>query len=860
MNAAVKWLLGLDAAELAGADSWRLDVVADYGPYVRLLIVVAFAGLVVLTVRNYRREGGAPRGAKAFLAGCRIALFGLALVALLRPAVVLRYVSELRSTVVVIVDESLSMSFSDTYGDDAERMALAELTGIDPAGLAGKSRQELVRAVLARDDGALARLAADHPILIVGFSGDRTAKDPFSRIVSTGGGPEESDGDAPEAVDAAALVADLKAGGFSTDIARAIRDALDRTRGRRLAAVVILSDGQVTTEGGDARLLAAVDLANDRPVSVYAVTVGDPTPRKNLSVIGLDAPRTVRRKTTVELTALLAGRNLGDEPIELILQVRAEGTETWQPVGEPMTVQLSTGPAASGSGRTLRVPLTFEPQELGPVELRAVASADVAEEDTADNASRPVRVNVSDEKINILLVGGDPGWEFQYLRNFLIRSDDVYRVSVWQQNADEDVNQSASTGMKLSRLPRDLVDLIGTPDDPDKPGYQVVILLDPRPTVEGFDPTFVEILRRYVTRHGGGLCYVAGGKRSQSVLLDDDGFKDLAAILPVTLAPNTIDLAERLGSRRPQPWPLQLTSYGRDHQIMRLGGSAEESADVWRQMPGLYWTHPIARIKPGARVLAEHANPLRRTVRDAPEPLLVVQSPGTGRAAYLGFDSTWRWRLIAGGHYHRRFWSNLVDHLAGGRAGKRVTISTGGERFAAGRPITIEVEAYDEAFSPLRETTFDVQLIDVDSGRAETITLPAVDVDEQPGAFKGQIDPSVTARTGMYRVTALADHPHAAEIVDDKEIVIELPQAEALNRQANDTVMRTIGQRSLAGRSDHGEIRLTEIDQLGEWIPAGRRRSIRLLPRELWDSRLMLILMVSLLITEWIVRKANNMI
>jgi len=859
MSGVIKWLLGIDTTELAGADSWRLDVVAEYGPYMRLVIVLAFAGLVMLTIRNYRREGSARRGVRAFLAGCRIALFGLALVALLRPAIVLRYVRELRSSVVVLVDESLSMSFTDTYGDDAERMALAELAGIPAADVGTKSRQELVRAVLARGDGALAKLAADHPLMIVGFSGDRTVKDAFSRIVATGGQAEESEGDAaPAPVDAAAMVADLQAGGFNTDIARAIRDALDRTRGRRLAAVVIVSDGQVTTEGGDARLLAAVDLANERPVSVYAVRVGDPTPRKNISVVGLDGPRSARRKATVELTALLAARNLAGQPIELKLFVRPVGEETWQAVGKPTTVELSDD--SESPSQTLRVPLIFAPEELGAVELRVVAEAVAGEDDVADNASRPLRLTVSDDKINILLVGGDPGWEFQYLRNFLIRSDDVYRVSVWQQNADQDVNQSASTGMKLTRLPQDLVDLIGTPDDPDKPGYQVVILMDPRPTDEGFGPAFVEMLRAYVTRHGGGLCYVAGGKRSQSILVDDDTFKDLAAILPITLAPNTIDLAERLGSRRPQPWPLQLTTYGRDHQIMRLGGSVDESADVWQTMPGLYWTHPIARVKPGARVLAEHSNPLRRTARDAHEPLVVVQSPGTGRVAYLGFDSTWRWRLVADGRYHRRFWSNLIDHLAAGRAGKRVTISTGGERFAAGRPITIEVEAFDEAFSPLREMTFDVQLVDVDTGQIETITLAAVDADDQPGAYKGQIDSAITARTGTYRVTALMDHPHAAEIVDDKEIIVELPQAEALNRQANETVMQTIGLRSLAGRGQRGAIGLTQIDQLSEWIPSGRRRSIRDLPRELWDSRLMLILMISLLITEWIVRKTYNMI
>ena len=57
-----------------------------------------------------------------------------------------------------------------------------------------------------------------------------------------------------------------------------------------------------------------------------------------------------------------------------------------------------------------------------------------------DNEAR-ARVRVTDEKIRVLLVSGDSGWEFQYLRNRLLRNPHKYLVSIWQQNADLDFVQ-----------------------------------------------------------------------------------------------------------------------------------------------------------------------------------------------------------------------------------------------------------------------------------------------------------------------------------------------------------------------------------------------------------------------------------
>ncbi|MFW6061577.1 MAG: hypothetical protein ACOC93_02095, partial [Planctomycetota bacterium] len=224
-----QWLLGAEPAELAGEGEWRLGLLADYNNYVKLGLILAFVALVWLTIRSYRREGHAPRAAKAGLAVLRIAALTLVLVVLLRPAIILRFTRTLYSSVVVVLDDSRSMSFTDRYAEDPNtRQALAEKLGIPEPQLAQLSRQELARRVLGGADGPLAKLAKDHPLLMLRFSTDKPGSESYTRLLgeidATGGDPN-----APARLDE--MLSRLEARGFETSTPSALRAALERSRG-----------------------------------------------------------------------------------------------------------------------------------------------------------------------------------------------------------------------------------------------------------------------------------------------------------------------------------------------------------------------------------------------------------------------------------------------------------------------------------------------------------------------------------------------------------------------------------------------------------------------------------------------------
>ena len=857
MTGVIEWLFGLPLARMAEADSWQVGFVADYSNYVRVALVVALAALVYLTIHSYRREDHAPVSAKITLTCLRGTVLALVVAILFGPAVKLRFSDTLLSRVVLLIDDSRSMSFRDGYTTADEAEQLAGYLGVEREALAGLSRSDIVKRSLDRPDGALSRLSELHPLLVMRFSTARPGKESYTHrlidIPARSGDSEPSAASQP--VGLAAALETLKADGYETNIPAAIRDALDRTRGQQVAAIVIVSDGQITSADAAGRLGAALELAaqrGGRGVPLYAVAVGDPEPPRNLAVTALQGPREVRRKARAVLSVVLSHRNLGGEKVTLRLQRRGLDEKDWTDTQVAETVTLKRPqPGAASKGRPeMRqiVTMYFEPVALGKFVYRVSARPLPSEANTEDNAAE-ARMDVTDEKAHVLLIAGSAGWEFQYLRSFLVQSPETYRVSVWQQNADKEVNQAASTGMKLSRLPRDLEELIGSPGGKPHPGYDAVILCDPQPTQGGFDSKFIEMLKTFVQKHGGGLCYVAGSKYGEQVLIGDGAFPDLMVLLPVSLSPNTVDLAVRMGSRRPEAWPVRITGYGVDHPIMRLAAEPGQAESVWGALPGIYWSHPVAKVKPAAKVLAEHSSPLRRTRKNQPEPIVVVQPVGAGRAVYVGSDETWRWRFVRDGYYHRRFWGNMVRYLATSKA-RQIVITTGGDRFTAGQKITVQVEAYDEKYQPLKAETFDVTMRKVGGNGAEKITLKAVDLKNKPGRYQARI---LARHTGVYELTALVDDPLAREKVRPKRIVIELPQAEGRRPEADVATMKNV-----ASRPDNF-LRIDQVDKLAELIPPGQLRTVREASLTIWDTPAMLIVLVVLLTVEWILRKKYNM-
>ena len=104
--------------------------------------------------------------------------------------------------------------------------------------------------------------------------------------------------------------------------------------------------------------------------------MGDPSPPKELRLVGLQAPRQVRRGQRAAFTATLAHRNLAGRTISVRLQRRAANSKEWTDTGVAEDVKLQASPEG-GERRTpatvQTVTLDVEPKELGEFVFKAIA-------------------------------------------------------------------------------------------------------------------------------------------------------------------------------------------------------------------------------------------------------------------------------------------------------------------------------------------------------------------------------------------------------------------------------------------------------------------------------------------------------
>jgi hypothetical protein len=577
MSGALSWFFGLPVGDLPEADGWALRFMSGAlrPPWALPKLAGALFVLGVLAwlvVRTYAKEGrGTPR-LRRLLAGLRVGLLVLGLIVFLQPAVVLRYDRSAPSVVALLVDDTLSMRWADRYAPGEDLAALASFLGVSDGALAGAerlTRLEVVRAALRRPAAGLERLSRKHEIFLMRFGGAESYTETLARVDATrrgaGASPAKTGQTLAEALDR------LKGDGHETNLGMALRGALDRLEGRRLAAVVLISDGQNTGEAArEERARAVTALLSERGVPLHAVAVGDPTPPRTVLLAQLTGPGEARKGSTLQLSAFVVSRRYAGVAVEVRLSRARAGTANWEDAGR--TAVTLAGGEGPDEGSLQEVRLEHAADETGDFVYRARIEPLEDELVRTDNEATAA-VRVSDRKVAVLLVGGSSAWEFQYLRNFILRDPDRYALTVLQQNADPDFNQDASPGMKRRTLPKTREELFA---------YDAVILYDPIPDAAGCDAEFLGLLADFVGGHHGGLCYIAGHKYTAEALGEGGPLAKLRELLPVVLKDARTHLfAGASGSSGAQApgggpgpsraaWRAANTPAGKDHPVTRL--------------------------------------------------------------------------------------------------------------------------------------------------------------------------------------------------------------------------------------------------------------------------------------------------
>jgi hypothetical protein len=861
-------LLGLSGAMVAGSallaagglwQYWRRHAELDAPgrqvafellnwPYGWGAVFGAFAlvSLCMVVVWLYRRElrAEAQLPIRCALAGLRVVvLLGLAAV-LLGPALVAYDSRRIDAYTLVLLDDSASMAIEDRYRDaaDADRVRAALSPAVPDLPI---TRLELVRRLLQSpmDDRLLRLSQRGNRVKVFGFADDcrllatipplsEEGQHPLLPTPLTSPAGESTQSDAAAPLDHTprpsnpplheSEVLQLTGSGARTDLGQAVRTALGSLAGAPAAAIVVISDGGFN-HGPPAEVVG--EYARGHGVPVLALGVGDPAVPRNVRLTELIAPRSAFKKDPISVTVRLAATGLEGQTLEVELRRGTAGQ------GEPVEVVASERVTVGPQGDCPPVVFRYAVDEPG--EYRFLVNVPLQEGETiAEDNARPFELQVLDDQLRVLVISGSPTWQYRYLVRLLER-DATVNVSEWLQSADAAAVRSGDT--VITELPTGREALME---------YDAVVLMDPDP--QPLDRDWQQTMETLVAEHGKGLMFAVGRKYTPR-LMRDSANETLLKLLPIVVDAEADLLINQQGNFPPRPWPILIEPTAWDHPILSQQTDAAQTQQIWSELPGAYWFYPVRTSKPVATVLMRHSDPRYRNQYGAPV-LMACQYYGSGRTAYLGFDSTWRWRQV-GEQYFQRFWIQTLRFLAEGKLlgqTRRGLLLTEKDAYTLGETVGISARLLGPDYHPLEADTVAVQLRLADQP-PKTVNLSAQP--NRPGWFAGRWAPS---EAGLYSLSIeLPELQGGRAQTVQRDVRVEKPNVEVIAPQLHVAALQTL---AVASGGEY-----FDVDGIDELIGRVEDRhevlTVAAPPIELWDTPSLLLGLVVLLGVEWAIRK-----
>lgn len=782
LRAAVEWLLG----ERVPADTQAMTFVFER-PIATWAWFLVLVGACTVGWWSYRRlasgRSASSRFARGGLAALRAMVIVLLAVLIAGPSVRFERTRVERDRLVVLVDRSQSLLIEDAPG--------------------GRSRAEQLVTLLEEGEPALAEIAREKDIDFIGFAGGVFTLTRREDRTGTGAGTGTGIGNGG----GGRVVPDLgESTGDRTDLDGAIREGLARAAGRPVSGVLIVSDGRSIVPVSAETLRR---LERDS-VKVFTVALGAKDAVGDAAIVSATAPTRafVRDRVPIEVRVDRGGT---EGPLAVRLVDATTGAE------------IARRPVEEADGAEAVVVLDLVTEAVGARTVRAELVTERADL-VRENNARSVTVELVDRPIRLLYIEGTSRWEYRYLKNLLLREEDV-ESSIMLLSADRDFAQEGN--MPIARIPR-------TKEEFGR--YDIFIIGD---VPSGyFSPEQLAVIRSEVSERGAGLLWI-GGDRSTPASWEGTVLADLIPFRP-PLALETrsggslirpTETAERLGVLRltddPTGWP-------------------EELADRGLSWPQLRFVQlvPRARLKPTAEALAE-AGGTGATAQE-PSAAVIRMRFGAGEVVYVATDEIWRWRYGQGERYPERFWVPLVRLLAREALASddaRAVLTVSPPRVAPGESLLVSVRFKDEETASNAPTMVPVEIRDATGtpvarvelareGGEATAIVPA----DRLGAFEAVAnDPAFGSAKAAFEVVRVDDEMRRGDA--DHELLA-----------------------ALAGRSGGRMLDGNGLRELPSLLPLRAREIDESVRRSIWDTPAAFAALLLLLAVEWTGRRLLRLV
>ncbi len=748
--------------------SWQLQPI--FGSY---LLVAALVAVMLLLLFISPTFGQLSKPRKRWLVILRSAIAILLAIGMLRPALVKTDRQTQQALVLVLFDASRSMDYRDGDG--------------------GKTRwddqQSLLRAAIPH----LEAMGDDFEVELVAFS--------------SGIEPQ------PKANNKLSIFA--KPIGGETDIGQAINEVLQRHLGKRLAGVILISDGAQRAIVAETPPQQAAKQLDRRATPLYTIAIGrsrDQSQSRDVAIENLQDEYSVFVKNEFALRVGIKIQGYVNKPIPVTLVVEDEQ-------GNRENAGTRELVASQGS-QVVMADFNYRAEKAG--QYRLYVEAERQEGELIENNSATAFLKVRDGGLRVLLLSSSLLQEPKFIRRSLDESQEI------------ELDYQLINVLTRPNWPIDIESRVTLSD------YDVFIVgdLDVSALAQKNWATIAELVEagRGFMMYGGFHSFGPGGYASTPV----------GDMLPVELT-----RIER------EPDPTKATRTDRhlagDIKVVPTTTSSithlapdDENIQAWAELKPMPGANKFDQLKDQAVVIAQ---------TEDGQPLLLQSSYVGGRILASAFDSTYRWWQYGQQEAHKRYWRQAILWLA--RRDKQeansVFIDLPQRRFMARSKVTFTTGLTDEVGDSILDADLNATLTLPDG---QTVVVPLANTE---AGFQGVVPATQTDNAGVYRIQVQALDGQNIIASSYSDIVIVKEDFELSDPAANPGLLDLLAKITsrVGGKAIAPEQLLSLIDDIKANPPQNELelQSKWQLGDTWWDAWGAFGMLVALLSVEWFLRK-----
>ena len=785
-----------------------------------------------------------PKTAKILVA-CRMAAVAIVLLVLMQPVIITDRDREVKQRVVVLIDDSASMHFSDKQLTDDEKKDICEALGLNGFPAGGMTRSEMVRQLVTKggEKSFLKGVQKKFHLDVFRFGNGLKRKENLN--------------------DEEELTASEKMFRSVTDLAKALELVVKAVPAEEITSILIFTDGR---HNGDAGVESIARRLGGYGIQVSSVVVGGSIKPFDVAISSVDARESVFLGDKIRFSVTASATGANGRKGRIVFK---------SDKGEQLDAQDFT---IEGNEWAKEFRFADTPKEQG-VYHYSFEIKPVPGELFDDNNVREADVAVSDDRTNVLLVDGRPRWEYRYLRNLFYGRDKSVHLQDWIVHPDSifGVEAKLREPASASRPFGDSEAGEWPVQDNDWRQFDVIIVGDVEESV--FTQEAIAQLKYNVEERGTLLVFISGSEY-MPMTYKNQALRDL---MPIEYTPDG-------QSHRDAPeddFVFQLTAAGRGHPVMSQSSSSAENEEIWQSIPDFHWRLPINGVKAGADVLAyakprgkdgsvsqaaAQAESIAATIEEDPETalkrledmrseqarnaLVVSQMKGKGRVLMLTTDNMWRLRSKSGDQLHHRFWGQVMRWGAGEklRTGNHyVRVGTDQLRYGAGEPVKAFVRFLDEKHNGLDGLEPKMIVIPPDSNQGRVYY--AQKRPDSNGFYECEL-PGFP-KPGEYRLRV--ECPKAKEILDRRmpallETSFVVVTTKRPAEEVDITATRNAVER-IAASTGGKVLKAADYVKLDPDLGGGSKTLSDRVEYQLWSMPPLFLLIILLLTAEWVLRK-----